>query len=136
MADVVVELLGEHLERARDETGRAVGVAAGATPVDEPDEVRRSGTLRPAHRRGAAERELSNVVASASRPKTQGPHWRALCAASQRVTRAISATGQALGGEQHQDPGAERGAVGSELLVGEREPRRRPPTVASTQAPA
>ena len=40
-------------------------------------------------------RDLLHQPAIASRPCTHGPHWPALSSASQRATRAVSATGQA-----------------------------------------
>ncbi len=47
-------------------------------------------------RRRCRARSLRACPPIASRPWTQGPHWRALCPASQRAARAVSATGQAL----------------------------------------
>ena len=42
-----------------------------------------------------------------------------LSSASQRATRAVSATGQAVLGEQQHDARAERGAVGRQMFVGQ-----------------
>ncbi len=99
VAGVVGELLGEDLERARDEAGGTVGVRAGTAAVDQGDEARKAWRGVPSVQGGRSTRSTppntdasplgsqtpeaspstscSNTEAIASRPNTQGPHWRA-----------------------------------------------------------
>ena len=93
---------------------------AGAAPRARASARRcdRAGRALPSRAAG----DSSTRRASASSPCTHGPHWRALWSASQRATRAVSATGQASSESSSTTPApsARRAARG-----GRRRARRR-----------
>ena len=93
VSGVVGELRAERVQCARDQARDPIGVAAGATSAYERGQPRDAlGGVR----RATPPAISSTEEAIESRPCTHGPHWRALCSESQRVTRAVSATGQAF----------------------------------------